>query len=385
MIRPEQFEAVLTFRSGEYPVVSFYLNTDVSMVSSEQIRLTTKALIKERRKELDALELSHQQRESLKADFEQILHYVQRDGFPGWHRGLALFSCQGEHFFQAFPLPQRVKNALIVDPDPYIRPLVAIKNQYVRLCTVLVDQKRAQIFHTYMGETEELTTLVEEGVRRRVRFAGWYGLEEKRVYRSIQRSVQEHYKRVAGLLFQLQASYCFDFFILGAQRENLNAFEQFLHRYIEERIIHRLEAEPFSLPKHEMEQRIHAVEQAFLNERRNKMVDLLITEAHKGQKAVLGLKPVLAAANMGAIRMLLIEEGRLLSGRECMQCGFLTTDLEVCPVCSAPTQPMNDLYDEIVENTINFDGEYLQIQPGTPLTHYEGLGAYLRFWPEGLS
>ncbi|RMG64306.1 MAG: hypothetical protein D6715_09910 [Calditrichaeota bacterium] len=385
MVRQEQFDALLGFRSEVYPVVSFYLHTDLSVLSVDEMRIAAKDLIKKRREELEGLDLTHSQRESLKADFEHILQYIEGEGFPGSHKGLALFSCQGENFFQAFPLPQRVKNALIIDPDPYIRPLIAIKNQYYRFCTVLVDQKRAQIFHTYMGETEELTHLVEEAVKRRVRYAGWYGLEEKRVYRSIERSVQEHYKRIARLLFQLQNRYSFDYFILGGQRQNLSEFERFLHRYLEERIIHRFEAEPFAFPKNEIQQRIQAIEQDFLDRRREKMVELLVTEAQKKQKAVLGLKPVLEAANMGAIRILLIEEGRQIPGRECLQCGFLTLDQEICPVCGNTTHPMNDLYDEIVESTINFDGEYYQIQPGTPLAGYEGIGAFLRFKPESNS
>ncbi len=379
MVTFQQIQELVNFRSEVFPVVSVYLNTDFRRVTKDQMRIILKDLMKARDQELRAQALTHQQQTSLREDFKKLEYFVTNELFPEEHRGYAIFSCSGKNFWQVYPLPQRVKNALIVDPDIYVRPLLAILNQFHRFAFVIVDQRRAQLFEMYMGKIEEYSHLISPDVPGKVRYAGWYGLEEKRVHRHIEQHVQEHYKRVSNFLFQLMNRHKWDYFILGGKQHELPRFEKHLHRYILDRIIDRVEVEPFSWNVHRIKNRALEIELRFVRQRMEKMIDLLITDAKKDHKAALGLESVLQAANMGNIRLLMIEDDRVLSGYECFRCGFLAIRNTICPVCGATMQPMDDLFDEIVENTVNFNGDYYQVPRGTLLGEYGGIGAFLRF------
>ncbi len=379
MVTFQQIQELVNFRSEAFPVVSAYLNTDLRRVSKDQIRITLKAMIKARQEELRDHPLNHRQEASVKEDFKKLEAFVTTELFPEENRGYVVFSCSGEDFWQVYPIPQRVKNALIVDPDIYIRPLLAILNQFHRFAFVVVDQRRVQVFEMYMGKIEEYTHLISPAVPGKVRYAGWYGLEEKRVHRHIEHHVQEHYKRVSNILFQLMNRHQWDYFILGGQSHELPRFEKHLHRYIVDRIVKRVDMEPFSWDVNRIKKEVLDTEQRFMRKRWEKMIGWLITEAKKDHKAALGLKSVLQAANMGNIRLLMIEEDRGLPGYECFECGYLAIRNTVCPICGTPMQRMDDLFDEIIENTVNFNGDYYQVPSGTMLSEYGGIGAFLRF------
>lgn len=383
MVTAGQVNHLIGFKSKDFPVVSLYLNTDLRHTTLPAIRIAAKDLIKQREKELEEQTLSHSQKESLKNDFSKILTFVEEELSPDIFRGHAIFSCSGENFWQVYPLPQKVKNALIIDPDTYVRPLIAILNQYRRFCLLFVDRRRARLFEYFMGQISPLPEVDDREVPSRVRLAGWYGLEEKRVVRHIDYHVHLHYKRVADILFRLHTRQKFDYFVLGGKPEVLSDFERHLHRYIQDRIVERVDMEPPSPEINPIRELAMSVEQRVMRDRLSRMVDELITDAGKKNRAVLGLENVLKAANMGNIRMLMIEEDAVFPGRECFSCGYLSRQAEVCPVCGAKTSPMNDLYDEIVENTVNFNGEFYQVPSGTPLGNFDGIGAFLRFdFPE---
>jgi len=378
MVTQDQLNQLLNFRSDGFPVISLYLNTDLRHTTLPEIRLITKDLLKEREADIANSILSHEHRESLKKDFKQILEFVENQLNPGGNRGQVIFACSGKNFWQVYPLPQRVKNALIIDPDFYIRPLMAILHQYNKYGLILVDRRRAQIFETYMGEIADYSHLITEDVPAKVRIAGWYGLEEKRVMRHIDFHIHQHLKKVINLISFLHSRDNLDYFIIGAPPDILPEFENHLPRYIQERIIERIHTEPFAWDINKIKQTALEIEQKFTFQRLNKMVDLLVTDAHKKERATLGLEKVLKAANMGNIRVLLIQENATFPGRECFNCGYLTINEENCPVCGHKTEPMADLYDEIVENTVHFNGEFYQVPKGTQLDQYEGIGAYLR-------
>ena len=197
--------------------------------------------------------------------------------------------------------------------------------------------------------------------------------------RHIDYHTHQHFKRVANLLFRLHNARQFDYFILGGQSEYLPEFERHLHSYITSRIVERVDTTPDAWNINTVKKVIRETENRLNEKRFRELVEQLITDAAKNNRAVLGLQEVLKNANLGNIRLLLIEEDAVLPGRECFSCGYLTIDEEVCPVCGAKTELMDDLFDEIVENTVNYNGDFLQIPPGSALKEHQGIGAFLRF------
>jgi len=379
MITAQQITELLNYKNTDFPLVSFYINTDLRQTTIEKIRIVAKDLIKSRKEEIEKSTLAHAQKEALKKDFDRILNYTNNMIIKGNQRGLALFSAHGGQFWQTFILPQKTKNAIIVDPDPYVRPLLAILNQYHRFCFAVVDRRQAQIFEYYMDEIMDITELLSAEVPGKVRLAGWYGLEEKRVMRHIDHLTQEHFKRVANFLFRLHSLRNFDYFILGGQSEYLPEFERHLHPYVADRVVNRIDSTPHAWDINKIKSVIRENENNINSERYTRLIEQVITEAAKNNRAVTGLQEVLKAANIGNIRLLLIEEDVVLPGRECFSCGYLSVNEEICPVCGTKTEAMDDLFDEIVENTVNYNGNFYQIPKGSKLANHEGIAAFLRF------
>ncbi len=278
-----------------------------------------------------------------------------------------------------YQFPLRVKDALIVDADPYIRPLLAILNQFHRLAFVIVDQKRAQLFELFMGDILDRSDWIFTDVPAKLRFAGWYGLEEKRVMRHIEHHIHEHFKRVSSRLYQLYKTHRYDLLILGGQRYLLPEFEKYLHRDILDRVIERVEVEPFSWSINRVKERALEIEREFVGKQMSQQIETLITEASRGGLAVLGLEETLKAVNSGAVATLFLEDDHLLPGRECWRCGYLTLNEESCPVCQLPTTPMDALYDELVEAAVHLNGNFYALPAGSAMSQYDGVGAFLRF------
>lgn len=378
MITYANVQEVLKFQGGGFPVTSLYLLTDRKEVTLDQMVTQAHSLLNAHARELLSRSLPHAHRESVVTDFRKIREYVEQ--LPeATFKGLAIFACSGKNFWQVYTLPQRVKNALIVDSDPYIRPLVAILNQYHRLAFLLVDRRRAQLFELFMGEIQEQTELISPDVPAKVRFAGWYGLEEKRVVRHIEQHIHEHFKRVAETLYQLYKTRQYDYFILSAQPHILPEFEKHLHTEIINRVIARLDVEPFSLDINQVKEKALRIEREFMEERLARQVEELVTAAKKDHRAVVGLRETLKAANLKAIRTLYIVEDKKIRGRQCSHCGYLTLEAPKCPICQHSTRPVADFFDELVEATLHMNGEYFTVPAHNPLSEYEGVGAWLRF------
>src|SRR5438093_108329 len=123
MITRQQIDQLVAFKNGEYLITSCYLNLDRSKVPMQMLKIRTKDLLHEAHHELASKLASHAQRESLRRDFEQIEEFVMTAIIANRYKAVALFSCSGEKFWQPYGLPRMVRNILVADRDPYIRPL----------------------------------------------------------------------------------------------------------------------------------------------------------------------------------------------------------------------------------------------------------------------
>jgi len=142
--------------------------------------------------------VSKEQITMVQSDFKKIEQLVANIfELSGRMRGLVIIADGARDIFQVFRVAQPVKSQVVVDPDPYIRPLIAILDEYHRLMLALVDEREARLVEVYMGEVLEHEAL-QADIRGKVTKAGWYGLEERRIERSITNKIIRHYKKCCG-------------------------------------------------------------------------------------------------------------------------------------------------------------------------------------------
>jgi hypothetical protein len=59
---------------------------------------------------------------------------------------MGLFSCSGKGFYEEVALPRALRDRAVVDADPYVRPMLAVLDEYHRMCVVVVDEASAVVW-----------------------------------------------------------------------------------------------------------------------------------------------------------------------------------------------------------------------------------------------
>jgi peptide subunit release factor 1 (eRF1) len=378
MITRQQIDQLLDFKDGEFLVTSCYLSLDRAKMPAQMLKIRTKDLLQSAQHQLAARTGSHGQRESLRKDFEEIEAFVMPEIVANRHKAVAIFSCAGEKFWQAFGLPRVVRNILIADHDPYIRPLTAILAEYHRYGVVLVDRVHGQIYEMYLGEIVPRGD-VSDAVPRRVREGGFGGRSERNIERRHLHAVQHHYRHLAEELLRVFQRDRFDWLILAGQRQPLLEFKHYLHPYLRRRWVGDFHADPKTVTAPELLQHALDIEEHVELEHERKLAEELVRKAEAGNRAVKGVSATFSALDRGEAQTLLVEEGFEMPGYACMSCHFVTLEPQNCPHCHRPVEPCADVVDEAIELALQRNCQIEHVQGPTPLRDGGRIGALLRY------
>ncbi len=377
MITMEQIEELLQFKADPLFMTSLYLNVNEKRFSKKDYEIQLKDLIKERRQEIKKMDLSADVKDSLEKDFEKILAYVTLEFDGRGTRCLVIFSSTGKNFWQIYRLPQPVKSRLIVSNEPYVRPLTTLLDEYKRYCTVVVSRDKARIFEVYLGEITEHSDILSE-IPGKVRIAGWYGLEERRIERHIEDKVHRHLKQVADATLEFFKERKFDWLILGGKKEILGAFERHLHTYLQERIVGRVDLEPdTSLPN--ALSKTQEIARQVEREEERQLIQRLMDEANSNGLGVFGLENTLKALWQGQVNILILKDDLSVPGYVCPKCGYMSAEDSDCPIDQIQMNATPDVLEEAVESAILQNCEIEHVLESQELDNIGGIGAILRF------
>lgn len=377
MITRQQVNQLLQFRNGRYLVTSCYLNLNRTEIPVQGLKIRVKDLLQSARHSLDGKVGTHEQRESLQRDFDQIEARVEQDISEGHHKGLALFSCSGEKFWQEYPLPRMVRNILVAETAPYIRPLSVILSQERRHCAVVVDRVHGQLFEIYMGEILE-HAVTADAVPRRVREGGQGGREERNIERHHNAAVHQHFERLAEAAFRLFKQDQFDSLVLGGHREVLAEFRDHLHSYLRSRLVGEFATEPGRASAAEVLRQTEEIDQRLQAENERRFSADLVRKCGDG-RAVAGVGATLAAIGRGEAQLLMVEEGFEAPGYLCRSCRSVSLHEPTCPQCRQSAELCPDIVDEAVTLALQKNCLIQHVQTHTPLREAGRIGAMLRY------
>jgi peptide chain release factor subunit 1 len=292
-------------------------------------------------------------------------------------RGLALFACHAAGLWRAYRLPAAVRNRLVVDARPYIRPLAMLADEYERYGVLLVNKEIARVFLVYMGEIEEYVEVEGELVPR-PKAGGW---SAEKYQRHHDMHVLWHAKDAIRALEALYERQPFQRLLIGGTEEPVAEVLRRLPEHLAARLAGRISI-PVKAPEQEVLERTLEVEQAIEREVEARRLEEVITTAQKGGPAVLGVDDTLGAISEQRVRLLLVEEDFHLPGYECPQCGLLlAVRRSVCPVCGHALQAIVDVVERAMERVLDQKAE-LDVVRGESrarLAEQGHLGALLRF------
>ncbi|MGB7294695.1 MAG: hypothetical protein WBC70_03830 [Candidatus Aminicenantales bacterium] len=372
-----QIQALAGFKSESLWATSFYLDTDKSRKTRKEVAVSFKNLLNEGRARLDSMDLSRIRKESLHQDLEKIARFgTQRlSSFNG--AGLAIFTCHGAKLWQDLTLPRPPRNHLFFDRSLHVRPLLSIRDEYRRICALLLSRQEARWYEIFMGEIE-LIDSVRSDVPSRVREGGWKGYESKRIERHIDAHLHDHFKKAARKTFELFKKNQFDWLFLGCKEECRSDFEPLLHPYLKERLKGWLKTNSAD-PEDKILKQAMEIERALKAEEEADLAQALISELEKGGRAASGLKNVLSKLNTAEVQTLVLTRNFAREGRICPKCHFLYLDSLRCPVCQVKTDKVQDIVHESVHAAMDRKIPVRYVTPPSKLDRYGKIGAFLRY------
>lgn len=376
LLSRQQIEALSRFKSETYLTTSFFLNTDKGRFSKKEILVSAKNLLAVGRARLESLDLGKDKKASIGRDLDKIADFCSQN-MTANSQGLAIFSCQGEHFWEDIHLPHPPRDRVLFNHNPYVRPLSQILGRYRRICAVLIGRREAKWYNVFMGEISFIESLTSD-VPGKIKEGGFEGTEAKRIERHIEAHLHDHYKKASQRTFELFKKDQFDWLLLGCEDSFYSNLELFLHRYLIDRLKGRLKAK-LSDPVDkilkeavELEEQLHKAEEA-------EGVRRFVSELEKGGRAVSGIKEVLRRLNQVEVQALLVTHNFTAEGKICPRCKFLYLEEAVCPSCQKKTNALSDVVDEAIESTFRSHAEVKHITPPSKLDHYGKIGAFLRY------
>jgi len=379
IITIEDVRKLLEFKPGETLVTSFYLNVDPRRISPSKFVTLTRNLLREKQQVLEKEGWSEELLNKVREDFKRIEDFVVNHfELKGRVRGLVIIADAARGFFQVYRVAQPVKSQIIVDPDPYIRPLIAILDEYHRLMLVLVDQREARLLEVYMGEILEYEAYYSD-VRGKVKEGGWYGLEERRIERSIKNKVLRHYQKVADAILEHFRMGHFEYLFVGMKAEDYSLFFPLLHSYVQPRVKGRLDVSPKDNVSTIIETALQS-ERKIEEEEDNKILEHLVETLRRGGLATKGIDNVLRSIPLGACQVLVVDDNYHMPGYVCEDCAYLALEGGVCPFCGKEALPAEDVIEEAMEEVLLQRGEIKYITTDNPrLEEISRIGAFLRY------
>jgi peptide chain release factor subunit 1 len=377
MISHELILDLLKRTQTSVPITSLYLDLSSSKFTTRDAEILLKGMVKDKRHAIEERPLSKEQKRSVGQDFEKLTTYSTTQLDRKGSKGIAIFSASDSGLWEVLPLPGPVRNVLIVDRDPYIRPLTMLLDQYKRYCTVLVDRGKARVFAVCLGEIEDHSQILDE-VPGQVKASGWGGYEERRIERHIEDHVRRHLRHTAEVTHNFFRQKKFDRLIIGGHADIISEYEGHLHSYLKERIVARINVEP-SISLDEALKKTMQVDMETEERSDKEMVQQLLENAKSRGLGVLGLRGVLGALRRNQVHTLLIEMGYVEEGVVCDGCGFIGTDEQQCSLCSGNTRKVLDVVEEAIKETLRQNGRVVHVSAESGLAGEGRIGATLRF------
>lgn len=384
MLTQKTIERLSKMGSKDYFITSLYLNLD----KNNNHKIALKDMLKDRRHGLDKIKhekkLAREQIQSLENDFSKIEQFIQHEFLhKEHHKGLAIFSCSANNFWEFLELPQPVSNHLNADYDPYVRTLSELMCEHRNYGIVLVDSAKAKILDVTLGFVKEHLAIQNE-VASKIKYGGIEGTQERNINRAHDEMVQKHFKHVAAETEKLIDVRGMTWLIIGGRQNMISQFESNLTASIRKKIIGHMVVEP-EAPLNDILKKSHDVAKHAEKHYEKELIDKLKGEANSSAgKGIFGLQPTLQALRRGGVNTLIVANSFKAPGFVCHKCFFIGTPEEkgpkdTCPICTGKAHNVPDVVEEAITFAFMQGCKVENTADNSRLKLMGNIGALLRF------
>lgn len=360
--------SLAAFKGRTGPVVSMYLDVDGRRyVRPRDYEQQLDALLRQ------AGDLKNGSTPA-KADLERIAGHVRGGIDRSVTRGLAMFSCAGDGFWEVIELPVPVRNKLVVNHSPHVRQLETVLSERPCFGVLLVDRQRARMLVYEIGQLVDRSEVFDELPRHEDDRGDW-DRDHLRDHTAV--AAKAHLRHAARVAFEVHQQHPFDHLIISAPDELTKAVEAELHSYLRDRIAARLSI-AVSASEAMITTAALEVERDIERAREAALVDRLRQGLGMG-KAVAGIGPVLDALVERRVDTLLVSDGYETPGWRCLGCGIVALKGRSCPACGGDMHQVDDVVEEAVEAALALACTVLVCDGNADLDVQGRIGALLRF------
>lgn len=365
------------FRGVNGCAISLYLDLDPSTTpTGADVSSRINALLSdgERTENAHHRELTHEQRQALKADFERIRGYFEGDFNRDGAQGLALFAASADNFWRSIELADKVPDEIKVRRQFYLAPLVPLVGRGDGALVAFIGREKGEVFGLRGGRLVAIADKSEAQPGQHDQ-GGW---SQARYERHIEELVRDHMRDVADELDrQVRRLHAPRIVVIGTE-QNRAEFTGLVSNEVRAAIVGETQAEAHATPADLLELARPLLEDARAREEAEAL-ERWREEAGRNGRAASGWAPTLEAASDGRVDLLLYQEGADRNAWQCPACGRAAIEEGNCPLDGTRMEPYTEGLDAAVHQTLAHGGTVLAVRHHRDLDPVEGIGALLRY------
>jgi peptide chain release factor subunit 1 len=322
----------------------------------------------------DRTDLTHEQREALKVDFERIARWFDDEFDRDGVRGLAVFAAALDNYWRTVPLPEPLQDNVRVGSYFYLAPLVPLVAHAEGTIVAVVGREQGQLYRLRAGRLEEVAEHYDEQPGQHDQ-GGW---SQSRYRRHIEKLVQEHLKGLAEELDRSRRRMQFPKIVLVCGEEMRSEFTDALSNEAREALVGWTQAKSNAGPAELLEAVMPVLEAAETKDEAE-TIERWREEAGRNGRAASGWEQTLEAASDARVELLLFQDGADRQAFRCPACGRAAASEGSCPLDGTRLEATDAGLDLAVHQTLSHGGAVWAIKHHDDLGPVEGIGALLRF------
>jgi peptide chain release factor subunit 1 len=373
MITAETIARVTRFDGGNLPVVSVYVGLDPDRRGSRSLSTRASSLLHEIRPMTKDHSLDREARLSVRGDLERIEGELTSER-P--QRGaVAIFSCSGNGFYEEIELPRRVRDRIVVEATPWVRPMLAVLDEYYRTCVLVLDQETARTWELYQGEITDTGEMLDKAPRNPDNAEP---RDEYHIHNKDEELAKKHFRKVATVLDGLYRAGRFELLAIGGHDHEVPVFMDFLPHALRAKVVGTFTIDPSTATVADIRATTSAFVDRYERDEESRRVAEVLEKKAAGGNAAVGLERSLWAGSVAAIEHLLVQEDATAPGVVCDESGWLAERGDTCIICGKPTRETDDVIAELAAVVIDAGGSVEHVVADTPLRDHVA-AADLRF------
>lgn len=370
----------LAERRFEHPLISAFLDLDPTRFATAAARATeANSLLDQAQQKLTAELLEHDDRAALEHDVDRLGRYLTSELDAAGAAAVAIYCSSRSSLFQAMRLPRSVPSGIVIEPLPWLEPLLPAPVP-TSLCVTLVNRREARFF--LRKEISELSEYrFEDPVHGQHKQGGWsYANYE----RSIEADVNAHLRRCAARLYELWRLEHFERLVLGGPHEVVARFTPELHADLRAVLDDQeLALDVGTSSAADVDAALEPLRRRWRNGAQEQALQRLLSTLDVRGGTSIGIPDTLAALGRRQIRSLVLAARTDAQGGECPQCGQLYAVPEQrCAADGVQLVPLRSLRSGMIRAAIRQDAEVIvldELDRRPEVAAFDGVGAILRY------